>query len=173
MRALLRGHHRAIPRFRVLWLVAILSAAFPRQTAAGLLTPLADGRYVLVEHCPAFESCQSQSARPPSAFAAFDGEAASYTWTGAGAISGGGYGGAFLYDLTSDVILFETGLPADFEDSGVLAAGHRYRLFQHATALGRGSADWTFEFSALPEPDLALSLACALVLASLLARRRS
>ncbi len=203
--------------------LALLGAA---PAGAQLLAPVADGRYVLVDHCPAFDPCQSDSARPPSAFAPFDDEAAvagmsaqqssqwsggpeqttatgslaaespsppplgntvgdavfdltfdataaaSWTWTGAGTISGGGYGGAFLYDLTADEILFETSLPASFDASGSLAAGHRYRLFQHATALGQGSATWDLAFSALPEPGGGAPLAGGLALVAWLARRR-
>jgi hypothetical protein len=210
--------------------LALLVAAavtLPAQLAAAdLLTPIADGRYVFVDHCPAFDPCQSESARPSTAFAPFADEvaivdmrasqdsslsggasqssmagslasgsptepplgnttgdavfditfdataAASYSWTGAGTLSGGGYGGAFLYDLTSDTILFEMSLPGSLDDSGTLSAGHRYQIFLHATALGQGSADWYFDFSVLPEPALASSLASGLTLASWLARRR-
>jgi len=219
MRASLRSARR------VLSAALAVPAAWP--AAAQLLAPVADGRYVLVEHCPAFDPCQSQSARPSSSFAPFAGEAsissmsasqqsswssgagdastsgslasgspsepplgttlgdavfdltfeataaASYAWTGTGSLSEGGYGGAFLYDLTSDTILYERGLPGSIEKSGELAAGHRYQLFLHATTLGRGSADWSFEFSALPEPGLPASLAACFALLALIARRRS
>lgn len=209
---------------RVLALLVVALAT--RQGAADLLTPIADGRYVFVDHCPAFGPCQSESAHPPSPFAPFDDQvaivemsasqetsfragadqssmggslavgsptepplgntlgdsvfditfdataAASYAWTGSGTLSGGGYGGAFLYDETSDAILFERSLPGSRDESGSLAAGHRYRIFLSATTLGQGSAGWDFDFSVLPEPDRAASLASGLALALLLARRR-
>ena len=98
--------------------------------------------------------------------------AASWSWTGAGALSGGGYGDAFLYDSTSDTVLFERSLPASFSASGSLAPGHRYQLFVHATTLGQGGADWSFDFSAVPEPDETASLACGFSVTALLARRR-
>ena len=203
---------------------ALLPAA---RAGADLLTLVADGRYVLVDHCPAFDPCQSETARPPAPFAPFDDAveivgmsasqdsrvdaaddpssmsgslasespseppfgntlgdavfdvtfeptaAASYAWSGAGAISGGGYGGALLYDLTSDRVLFETSLPASFQHSGDLEAGHRYRLLHHATTLGQGSASWDFDLSVVPEPDGALARTGGLGLVAMLARRRS
>jgi hypothetical protein len=208
-------------------LAAALAVPAAWPAAAQLLTPVADGRYVFVDHCPAFDPCQSQSARPSSPFAPFEGEvsistmsasqqsswssgtgdastsgslasgspsepplgttlgdavfdltfeasaAASYAWTGTGSLSEGGYGNAFLYDLTSDTILYERSLPGSIEKSGELAAGHRYQLFLNATTVGRGSADWSFEFSALPEPGLPASLAAGFALLALVARRRS
>jgi hypothetical protein len=99
--------------------------------------------------------------------------AASYAWSGSGSLSQGGYGSAFLYDLTSDTILFERSLPGSIAKSGELTAGHRYQLFLNATTLGRGSADWSFEFSALPEPGLPAALAAGFALLALVARRRS
>ena len=103
----------------------------------------------------------------------FDASAAStYSWTGAGSISGGGYGDAFLYDATSDAILFERSLPGSLDESGGLAAGHRYQIYLHATALGQGAASWDFDFSIVPKPDAATSLVSGLALTALLARRR-
>lgn len=99
--------------------------------------------------------------------------AATYSWSGEGALSGGGYGGAILYDETSDAVLFERSLPASFADSGVLTAGHRYQILVHATVLGRGSADWSFELSVLPEPGFPASLVAGFALSALLARRRA
>ena len=199
--------------------------------SADPLTPVSDGRYVLVDHCPAFEPCEVDSRRPPASFAPFDDEAsvegmsasqqsspvfgaeevsmtgllasgspsepplgnttgdavfditfdveaaASFAWSGVGTISGGGYGGAFLHDLTADTILFEVSLPADHAESGELVTGHRYRIFHHATTLGQGSAGWDFDFAAVPvpEPGAAASLVAGLGLVALLARlqRRS
>lgn len=206
--------------------VALALLPAPRA-GADLLTRVADGRYVLVDHCPAFDPCQSETARPPAPFAPFDDEveivgmsasqdsrvdaagdpssmsgslasgsaseppfgntlgdavfdltfeptaAASYAWNGAGAISGGGYGSALLYDQTSDRVLFETSLPASFQHTGGLEAGHRYRLLHHATTLGQGSASWDFDLSVVPEPDGAVARAGGLGLVALLARRRS
>jgi len=195
------------------------------RAGADLLTFVADGRYVLVDHCPALDPCEADSRRPPTAFADFDDEAsgagmtarqqttlsngaesatlggtldsgspstpplgttvgdavfdltfeaeegATFAWSGTGSIAGGGYGGVFLTDLTADEILFETSLPADRTESGVLSAGHRYRLYQHATTQEQGSADWEFELSVGPEPRLPVAFAWGLALASLLRRR--
>ena len=99
--------------------------------------------------------------------------AATYSWSGEGSLSGGGYGGAILYDETSDTVLFERSLPASFANSGVLTAGHRYQILVHATALGRGSADWSFQLSALPEPGGGLGIGTGFAVAALLARRRA
>ena len=210
MRAVLRAlSDWQIQHQLALSVAAALGALAVQPAASELLVPVADGRYVHVDHCPEFEPCQSQSGRPPGSFAAFDGEvsigdmsasqqsswssgaeqaslggslgagsptepglgntlgdsvfdlsfdataAATCSWSGEGGLSGGGYGGAILYDETSDTVLFERSLPASFADSGILTAGHRYQILVHATVLGRGSADWSFELSALPEPDVA------------------
>jgi hypothetical protein len=214
-------------RFVAFSFTLALATLLAQRAAADLLTPIADDRYAFAEHCPVFEPCQSQSARPPSPFAPFDAEvsivgmsasqdtsvsnaadqsslrgslaagspsepprgnttgdavfdvtfepsaAAIYSWTGAGSRSGGGYGDAFLYDSTSETILFERSLPGSLDESGGLAAGHRYELYLHATALGQGSAAWDFDFSVVPEPDATASLASGLALASWLARRRA
>jgi len=213
-------------RFPALSFALALATAPAPRAAADLLTPIADGRYVLAEHCPAFAPCQSQSARPPTPFTPFDAEVsvvgmsasqhtsldlganqsamggslaagspteppigtttgdavfdvafdaaapASWAWTGTGNVAGGGYGDAFLYDESSDTVVFERSLPGSLDAAGTLIAGHRYRIFLHATALGQGSAEWDFDFSAVPEPDATASLACGLSLAALLARRR-
>lgn len=100
------------------------------------------------------------------------GDAASWTWSAAGEISGGGYGGAFLVDETRGEVLAEASLPATLDLSGALEAGHRYRLYHHATALNQGSASWDFRFAVAPEPGVAGSLPCGALLAVGLARRR-
>lgn len=211
-------------RLRVAVATAMAAVASP-AVSADLLTPIDDGRYVLVDHCPAFEPCETDSRRPTTSFAPFDDEAsgggmsasqqssldigsdevsmigslvsespsepplgnttgdavfdvtfaaeaaATFSWSGAGTISGGGYGGAFLYDLTADAILFEASLPADRDETGTLEPGHRYRIFHHATTLGQGFADWGFSFSAVPEPGLLPGFAAGAALASWLRRR--
>lgn len=100
-------------------------------------------------------------------------QAASFAWTASGTATAGGYGAAFLYDLSADRIVYERSLPGGFQRSGSLEAGHRYQLYLGATTLGEGSAAWSFAFEvALPEPGGPAAAASGAGLVALLARRR-